>query len=385
MIFCGHDGELTIEEQDPGDTDPRIGKQLGDYVLVARVADGGMGRVYEARHVQSRDRVAIKVLHDVVAKDDVAVERFRREYETADSLNDPYIVEVLDFGETDDGSHYLTMEFLEGEELSKVLAREGAQRPARAVRLLSQIALGLQHAHSYGVIHRDLKPDNIFVCPSEAGETVRILDFGSVKLQMGTGPKLTALGTTLGSPYYMSPEQAMGKLDVDQRTDVFALAAIMHEFATGRVAFEGGNVAEILMKIMQHDPPPASAANAAYPASYDDVIGKGLKKDKGMRFGTTVELAQEMLRAFGLDGDVSKWASVNDAELEARLGGTTTPQPAPYGSPAGSEAPREHSFDMHGRSSIPELPLRSGVHPAVWVLGVAAIVAAAVGAYFFFV
>lgn len=379
MIFCGHDGAITLQEQDPNDTDPRIGTQLGEHLLVARVEDGGMGRVYEARHVKTRERFAIKVLHEAIAQDEVAVERFRREYETAKSLDNPYIVKVLDFGETSDGSHYLTMEYLEGEELSKLLAREGAQRPARAIRLLCQISLGLQHAHSYGVIHRDLKPDNIFVCPSEEGETVRILDFGSVKLQMATGPKLTALGTTLGSPYYMSPEQAMGKLDVDQRTDVFAQAAIMHELATGKVAFEGGNIAEILMKIMQHDPPCVSAQNPSYPAAYDDVLDKGLKKDKATRFGAAIELAQGMLRAFGLDGDVAKWAKTEESQIDARLGGTRPPEPAPYTATQSAPASSAPPSTGAGASSIPQLPLRSGPGPivrfGVVALGAALVVA----------
>ena len=104
---------------------------------------------------------------------------------------------------------------------------------------MCQAALAIDHAHSFGFIHRDLKPDNIFLCKGEGGDNVRVLDFGSVKLQMETGPKLTAFGTTLGSPYYMSPEQAMGKQDVDQRTDVFALSAILYEALTGKIAFEG--------------------------------------------------------------------------------------------------------------------------------------------------
>lgn len=301
-------------------SDPiRGGQRLGAYIVEDPVGEGAMARVYRARHADTGDEVALKVLHPEVAKDKVAVERFRREYETAKSLSHERIVEVLDFGETGDGSYFMTMEYLEGQELGLVLEKEGALEPARVVRILCQLALGLQHAHADGVIHRDLKPDNIFVCAGEGGDEILILDFGSVKLQVVSGQKLTALGMTLGSPYYISPEQAMGKLDVDQRTDVFALAAILHELATGQVAFGGDNVAEILMKIVAEEPPPVSASNHAYPWAFDDVVRKGLHKDKTTRFGNAVELAEAMLRALGLDADVEKWARSSEHVLRNAL------------------------------------------------------------------
>jgi serine/threonine-protein kinase len=297
----------------------RIGEQLGAYTLVAHVADGCMGSVYEARHRETGERVAVKVLHSDVARDPIAVQRFEREYETARSLRHDHIVDVRGFGETAGGAQFMAMEFLEGEELSLVLAKEGAMRPARAVRVVCQLALALHHAHTHGVIHRDLKPDNIFVCAGTGGDETRILDFGSVKLQTASAPKLTALGTTLGSPYYMSPEQATGKLDLDARTDVFALAAIMHELATGRVAFPGEDVAAILRKIVGEEPAPVSASSPSYRWSFDDVVKKGLSKDKANRFGGALELAEAMLRALDLDPGVKRWASTPGAEIEHAL------------------------------------------------------------------
>jgi len=341
----------------------RTGQRFGAYTLGAHVADGSMGAVYEARHQRTRERVAIKVLHPQVARDAIAVERFRREYETAKSLRHAYIIEVLDFGETDDGAEFMTMEFLEGEELSLVLDREGPLRPARTVRIVCQLAIALRHAHTDGVIHRDLKPDNIFVCTGPNGENIRVLDFGSVKLQVETGPKLTMLGTTLGSPYYMSPEQAMGKLDVDPRTDVFAQAAIMHELATGEVAFAGDNIAEILRKIVAEDPPPVSIVNPEYPWAFDEVVAKGLRKDKLERFGSSIELAEGMLTAFGLDPDVDRWGSARVDQIEEAI--NDAPEPAALG----PEAPPAFS------SSIPpELPTRGDRGPT---LTIAFIVAAA--------
>jgi len=239
------------------------------------------------------------------------------------------------------------MEYLEGEELGHVLRRDGRVEISRLVRVGSQIALGLEYAHSFGFIHRDLKPDNIFLCKGEQGETVRILDFGSVKLQMDTGPKLTAFGTTLGSPYYMSPEQAMGKQDVDQRTDVFALAAILYECLTGKIAFEALNVAQILIKIINGNPVPPSQRGENIPSGVDDVIDKGLRKDKTKRYPDATSLAGAFCAAYGLDADPKKWGDTPTADIAAALGTAQPPaarafgvvsDPPPAMSPVGSPA-----------------------------------------------
>lgn len=334
MFFCGHDGTITIQEQDESDFDRRLGTQLGEYVLAARVADGAMGRVYEGRHVQSKQRVAVKVLHDQIARDQVAVERFKREHETAADMAHPGIVKVIDFGETGDGSWFLTMEYLVGEELSRALLKSGPFTVARLVRVICQLCEALDHAHSYGFIHRDLKPDNVFLGQGEQGDEVKVLDFGSVKLQMETGAKLTAFGTTLGSPYYMSPEQAMGKLDVDQRTDVFAAAAIVWELATGKVAFEGANVAQILMKIVNEDPAPPSQLQRGLSASFDDAVLRGVKKDKMLRPASAGEFANEIVKSLGLPESASTYAKMSEAEIAAAIANATPPAAQPFGAPA---------------------------------------------------
>jgi serine/threonine-protein kinase len=331
VFFCGQDGTITVQDQGTGDFDNRLGKQLGGYIVVARVADGAMGRVYEGRHPETKARVAIKVLHAETTQDEVAVERFKREYETATELDHPNLIKVLEFGDTPDGSFFMTMEYLEGEELRKVLDRDHALPMERVIRILSQAALALDTAHSYGFIHRDLKPDNIFLCKTEGGDDVRILDFGSVKLQVETGAKLTALGTTLGSPYYMSPEQARGAQDVDQRTDVFALSAILYEMLTGNIAFGGPNVAQILVKIMNETPPPASTLNSAVPQALDDVVEKGLRKDKERRYGTTLQLAEAMVKALGLAGTAEDWSHTSQSDIASALSGATPPAPKPFG------------------------------------------------------
>lgn len=353
IFFCGHDGTITVQEQDKSEPDPLLGEQLGGYLVVARVADGAMGRVYEGRHPETKSRVAIKVLHQHVLKDQVAVERFKREYESASELVHPNVIKVLEFGSTDQGSNFMTMEYLVGEELGKLLAREGSLSRERMIRVVAQTALALRYAHSFGFIHRDLKPDNIFLCRSADGDVVRVLDFGSVKLQVETGAKLTALGTTLGSPYYMSPEQARGAADVDQRTDVFALSAIIYEMITGNVAFGAPNVAQILVKIMNETPPPASTIKADSPQSVDDVIEKGLRKEKERRYESTVQLVEALIAAYGLSGTAEQWATIPETEIAEALGQAVAPSPKPFG--ALSMPPRT--------PSVP--PPRPGGQPSV--------------------
>jgi serine/threonine-protein kinase len=381
VAFCGECGKITIQEQPPDDVDARLGQRLGSYLVVARIADGAMGRVYEGRHHETKARVAVKVLHAEVARDAVAVERFKREYETASEMKHPNIVKVIEFGATPDGMSFMTMEYLEGEELGHLLRRDGKLDSARLLRVASQIALGLDYAHSFGFIHRDLKPDNIFLCRGAAGDTVRILDFGSVKLQMETGPKLTAFGTTLGSPYYMSPEQAMGKQDVDQRTDVFALAAIVYECITGKIAFEAGNVAQILMRIINQNPTPPSQLVPELPPAVDDVIDKGLRKDKTKRYSDASSLANAFGQAYGLAGDAKQWAEVDVSELAKQITSSRPPaakaftisDPPPAAVSAHSRPP------MSGRVSvIPGLSSNGSMKVGIAVAAVALVALVAV-------
>jgi len=339
VAFCGKDGTITIQEQEQSDFDPRLGTTLGHYIVAARVADGGMGRVFEGRDPDTKARVAIKVLHDKIARDRVSVERFKREYEAANEIKHPFVVKVLEFGETPEGSYFLTMEYLQGEELGKLVGRGQPVSNERVLRIAAQIAAALDQAHSFGFIHRDMKPDNVFLTVTPEGDSVRILDFGSVKMQMETGAKLTAFGTTLGSPYYMSPEQAMGKQDVDQRSDVFALAAIVYEMLTAKIAFEAPNVAMILMKIMNETPAPASSRNQSVPAAVDDVIDKGLRKDKKTRYGSAGEFAAALIKAFGLTNTVDEIAAMPQADLATLLAGSKPPEPKPFGQSSLAPAP----------------------------------------------
>lgn len=323
--FCPVEGqELYSATQVPiqsDDADPRIGALLCQRYQVRRVvADGGMGRVYEALDMVARRNVALKVLHPEVARDSVAVERFKREFEVSSQLPHDHIVEVTDFQPTTDGSYVLVMEFLYGEELRATLKREKTLKPGRLVRVLSQVARGLDAAHALRLVHRDLKPDNLFLCQTTVGDIVKILDFGSVKDKASGAKKLTIVGTTIGSPFYMSPEQAQGLDTLDHRADVWALGAIAYECLVGTVPFQGANGPSILLQILTKEPQPPSAVAGnlqKIPPGVDRAILSSLKKAAAVRTASIGELADQVGRAFGLEGDHQQWALTPEAELEA--------------------------------------------------------------------
>jgi tRNA A-37 threonylcarbamoyl transferase component Bud32/RNA polymerase subunit RPABC4/transcription elongation factor Spt4 len=331
--FCPADGTalVTASMVPVASTDDvRIGARLcGRYEVRRVVADGGMGRVYEGIDKQTNTRIAIKILHDDVSRDDVAVERFKREYELSASLPHDYIVNVLDFQRDPTLNVYmLVMEFLDGEELRLLLKREKSIPPERVLRMLSQVAIGLDEAHAKNFVHRDLKPDNLFLCGSREGDSTKILDFGSVKDKNKDAKKLTVLGTTIGSPFYMAPEQAQGLETLDARADVFALAAITYECMTGSVPFEGNNGPSILLAIMTKEPDPPSekarerGAKYPVPPAMDAVMEEALAKNPNIRTRTVGALADAVGRAYGLSGDHRAWARTPQAELQRQLAET---------------------------------------------------------------
>ena len=327
--FCPADGtELAAASMAPvapSADDPRIGARMcGRYEIRRVVADGGMGRVYEGIDKQTDSRIALKVLHDDVSRDEVSRERFKREYEISALLPHEHIVRVLDF-QRDAASKtwILVMEFLDGEELRYVLKRDKALAPERLVRILSQLAIGLDGAHARNFIHRDLKPDNVFLCGTREGDTVKLLDFGSVKDQSGNRKKLTVLGTTIGSPYYMAPEQAQGLETIDARADVFALAAVTYECLTGEVPFGGNNGPSILLAIMTKDPvPPSERARGGkfpVPIALDGVIEVSLAKNPAIRTKSVGALADAVGAAYGLRGDHTLWATTAQQDLRRQM------------------------------------------------------------------
>ncbi len=308
--------------------DPFVGHVLATRYRIDRVvADGGMGRVYEGIELGTERRLAIKILHQDIAQDAVNIERFKREAETSHALESPYVVEVFDFSNEKpapgrpEGAWYLVMEFLDGDELRAVLDRDKTITPERIVRIMAQASIALDSAHSKGFVHRDLKPDNLFLVKSDKGDTVKLLDFGSVKFTRGQdrGQKLTVMGTTIGSPFYMSPEQARGAADLDHRADVWALGAMLYEMVVGKVPFLAPNGPQILFKILGEEPEIPSFANDSAPPELDDVITRALAKDRDKRFQSCSELANAVGHAFGLSGHCGDWALWSSEEITAKI------------------------------------------------------------------
>ncbi|AUX23011.1 protein kinase [Sorangium cellulosum] len=381
--FCPVDGQrlVPVAEATPPThpDDRRVGATIcgGRYQVFRIVADGGMGRVYQALDLQAGRSVALKILHPEVALDEVSLERFRREFEVSASLPHEHIVEVLAFERTEDQSFALVMEYLEGEELRTVLKRDKVLPPERLVRMLSQVALGLAEAHERKVVHRDLKPDNIFLVGTHDGDRVKILDFGSVRDNSEGAKKLTVVGTTIGSPFYMSPEQAQGLLTLDHRADVWSLAAIAFECVTGKVPFHAPTGPMILVAILGKEPLPPSEAGKAYgvPASLDPVMEEAFMKSPEARLPSVGLLADRVGHAYGLAGSHRDWATMPQKALAERIraampgvlarqqhatasASAVPPGPAVRAVPAASAAPTPGASEAFAEDIVMGVPPR---------------------------
>jgi serine/threonine-protein kinase len=265
-----------------------VGTVLAEtYEITGLLGEGGMGAVWEAQHRRLHGKkVAIKVLHSFVAGDSESVERFHREAQIASRLGHPNIVSVEDFNALPGGGWYLVLEHLKGESLNARLNRGPIPLP-QALSITRQIASALQAAHSEGIVHRDLKPHNVFLCPSEshgyATELVKVLDFGISKIQ-GSDTVKTQTNAILGTPQYMSPEQARGAhREIDHRTDVFALGAIVYEMLTGRPAFLGESIPEVMFKVVYQEPPPLGELVPSLPPSVIAAVEHALAKSRDQR------------------------------------------------------------------------------------------------------
>jgi serine/threonine-protein kinase len=325
--FCPVEGQKlasTDEVEPPTDpNDPRLGGAVGDgrYQIWRIVAEGAFGRVYQALDRKEKRGVALKILHKEVAEDPVTLERFKREFDLNAELPHEHIVHVYAFEHDAEDNYVLVMEYLEGEELRMLLRRQKVLPPERVIRILSQVALGLSAAHDRKIVHRDLKPDNVFLCGTREGDMVKILDFGSVRDNSEGAKKLTAVGTTIGSPYYMSPEQAQGLAALDHRADVWSLAAITYESLTGKVPFDGKTGPAILLSIMTkpHAPPSERGKEHGVPRTLDAVMEDALAKSPEDRIPTVGALADQVGHAYGLEGTHAEWAYVPEEQLGERI------------------------------------------------------------------
>jgi serine/threonine-protein kinase len=225
----------------------------GKYELVRVIGRGGMGSVFEARHVALGRPLAIKFLRPDVADERDVIERFFREARVASALAHPRIVDVFDVGWTDDGLlPWFAMELLEGRSLAEEMSTTRQLPAVRATSIASQVLDALEAAHARGIIHRDLKPENVFLIRHGIEDEVKVLDFGISKVM---AKRITVTGVVLGTPAYMSPEQARGARDIDHRADIYSAGAILFEMLAGRAPYEGANYHAILLAIMTEERP----------------------------------------------------------------------------------------------------------------------------------
>jgi len=256
-----------------------IGKLLSHYKIESELGRGGMGVVYLAADTKLDRTVAIKFLVTDVTTDDVAKERFVREAKAAAAVEHDAICAIHEIGESEDGQTYIVMPFYEGATLKEMIA-QGPLEPLKVMHLASQIASGLAAAHSKDVVHRDIKPGNILV---DKSGRIKILDFGLAKL--GGQMDLTKTRSSVGTIPYMAPEQIRGE-PIDQRTDIWALGAVMYEMLTGERPFRGEYEQAVTYSILNVDPPPISDHRADLPDGLEDLVRKCLAKDSGERYET---------------------------------------------------------------------------------------------------
>jgi serine/threonine-protein kinase len=312
--------------------DPRIGETIGGrFRVVGLLAEGGMGgRIYEGEHVELGLPVAIKLL-PVVTEEEASVKRFRREAIAAAQLRSPHVVQVLDFGRTRDGAFYLVMEKLAGRDLARRTREEGLPSPREAIAILRQIALVLDHAHSIGLVHRDIKPENVFVVEEGAvsGVHVKMLDFGVAKSFLRGGATVTDVGVVLGTPAFMSPEQALGDPDkLAPPVDRYALAAVALELLTGQLPYPYSTASETLQALMTEEPRLPSALGLRI-AGLDEVLARGLARDPEARFESSAAFVDALEKVLSTAPAPSEAPRVSTVRPVLRSDAATVEKPAP--------------------------------------------------------
>jgi eukaryotic-like serine/threonine-protein kinase len=305
-----------VEEQR---VDPLIGQTLsGRYQLTRKIGEGGMGFVYEAQHTVIGKTVAVKILREKYIDRPTVAQRLVQEARLASSIRNEHIIDITDSGRTDDGRTYVVMELLDGESLADLLRRDGALPEARTVEIARQIASALGAAHARGIIHRDVKPENVFLVRQRDGrDFVKVVDFGiSTTLRDSRegsqvtpdGPtdmgRLTSTGVVMGTPFYMSPEQGRGDDDIDHRIDVYALGVIMYECLTAEVPFRGTNYLGIISKVLTAEPahPRSLRPELRISEAAERVVLKAMSKVRDDRYPSMEALDADLQRVLAGEG-----------------------------------------------------------------------------------
>lgn len=302
--LCPADG-VALEKAD----DSLIGKTLtGKYRIDERLSEGGMGAVYRGTHVLMDKTVAVKVLRPALAADEKIVARFSREARAASRISHPHALSVTDFGEAEDGVVFLVMEYLSGKTLKQIIRDEGPLSLARTVEIMRQIGGALDAAHEQGVVHRDLKSDNIMLVSTNSGDYAKVLDFGIAKIKEPQGeydPGLTAPDLVIGTPQYMSPEQCSQAPDIDTRSDIYSLGVILFEMLVGHVPFTGPSPTTIMLKQLQEQPPSVLDERTDLPPSVGTIVSRALAKLPENRYQTAGALVEDLIMAAGIEGPVN--------------------------------------------------------------------------------
>jgi len=298
--LCPSDGSALAKTDDS-----LLGQVLAEkYRIDERLSEGGMGTVYRGTHILMDKTVAVKVLRPSLAADEKIVARFSREARAASKILHPHALSVTDFGETENGTVFLVMEFLNGVTLKDLIRKEGPMPLPRAVEIMRQVGSALDEAHSQGVVHRDLKSDNIMLLAATAGDYAKVLDFGIAKIKEPDGaydPGLTSPDLVIGTPQYMSPEQCSQSPDIDSRSDIYSLGVILYEMFVGHVPFLGESPTAIMLKHLQHAVPSVLDERPDLPPAVDKVIQKAMQKRPENRYPSICELVEDLTMAAGIE------------------------------------------------------------------------------------
>ena len=259
--------------------------------LVEPLRSGGMASVWVADHLTLHTRVVVKFISEQLAGNEEALTRFSREASAAAAVKSPHVVQVLDHGVVD-SSPFIVMELLEGEDLRTRLARTQVLSLVETEAIVSQTCKALGQAHRAGIVHRDIKPDNMFLCRQDDGEVfVKLLDFGIAKKDDPATMSATRTGSVMGTPYYMSPEQVIGLKNIDLRTDLWSLGVVVFEALTGMKAFNGETLGALAVAITHGPMPVPSRCNPSLPPAFDEWFARACARDVAVRFGSAKEMS----------------------------------------------------------------------------------------------
>ncbi len=321
----------------------------GRFQLNRKLGQGGMGSVWHATHLGLDIPCAVKFIEGEFAALPEAQARFEREAKAAAQLRSPHVVQILDHG-ISEGRPYIAMELLDGEDLGKRLIRVGRLSPGETAAVMTQVSRALTKAHSLGVVHRDLKPDNIFLVRDDDREIAKVLDFGIAKSnQHGIEGSNTKTGAMLGTPYYMSPEQAQGTKAVDYRSDLWSLAVIAFQCLTGKLPFESEALGDLLMKIIVV-PLPVPSQYGPVPAGFDAWWARAASRDPNGRFQSAKEFADTLASVLGQGATTDMMSA---GSLRAAIGAPITPNPStphPFGQTPPSAMAQSVVAGGHGGS-----------------------------------